>query len=249
MGYKRAFITGASSGIGEGLARRLARRGIHVAIAARREARLVEIAAEIEREGGKASVYPLDVSDPHVVTETLQRADDELDGIDLVVANAGVTLGRWAGKARYDDFEKVIDVNVRGAAATLVALLPRMVERKEGHIVGVSSLAKYRATPKMASYSASKAFLASFLEGLRIDLQSIPIHVTDIRPGFVKTDIVEGMKKMPFLIEVEQAVDHMERGILAKRRVVEFPAPTAIAAHGMGLVPPAVWDLFMKGGR
>ena len=77
----------------------------------------------------------------------------------------------------------------------------------------------------------------------------MPIHVTDIRPGFVKTDIVEGMKKMPFVIDVDRAVDYMEKGILAKRRVVEFPPPTAAMAHGMGLVPPALWDLAMKGGR
>lgn len=249
MSYQRAFITGASSGIGEGLARRLAKKGVHVAIAARREAQLRSIADEIERDGGSASVYPLDVSDPHAVTETLQRADDELGGIDLVVANAGVTLGRWAGKATYADFEKVIDVNIRGAAATLVALLPRMVERKRGHLVGVSSLAKHRATPKMASYSASKAFLAAFLEGLRIDVQSVPIHVTDIRPGFVKTDIVEGMKSMPFLIDVDRAVDYMEKGIYAKRRVVEFPPQMAALAHGMAVVPPALWDLATRKGR
>lgn len=249
MEYKTAFITGSSSGIGEGLARRLARRGVHVGLAARREDRLRAIADDIEASGGRASVFPLDVSDPDVVTQTVQRADDELGGLDLVVANAGVTLGRWGGKATYDQFAKVIDVNVRGAAATLVAVLPRMVERKRGHIVGVSSLAKYRATPKMASYSASKAFLATFLEGLRIDLQSVPIHVTDIRPGFVKTDIVDGMKSMPFLIEVDQAVDYMERGILARRRVVEFPPQMAAIAHGMGVVPPALWDVATRKGR
>src|SRR6516162_9505903 len=128
MDQRTAFVTGASSGIGRELARRLAREGVEVAISARREDQLQSLVEEITAEGGRARAYPLDVANPDSTTETLRRADREMGGIDLVVANAGVSRHRWSGKLTYQDCADIIDVNVRGAVATLTALLPAMVE-------------------------------------------------------------------------------------------------------------------------
>jgi short-subunit dehydrogenase len=243
MHQKTAFITGASSGIGRELAKRLAREGVEVAISARREDQLRSLEGEIASEGGRARVYPLDVADPEATTETLKRADRDMGGIDMVVANAGVSKHRWSGKLTYQDCADIIDVNVRGAVATLTALLPAMVERQRGHLVGMSSLAQYRGLPSGAAYSASKAFLSHFLEALRVDLASTQVVVTDIRPGFIRTPMTQGSTlTMPFLIDLDQAIDEMIAGIRARAPIVAFPWQLASIARAGTLVPVRVYD-------
>jgi short-subunit dehydrogenase len=243
MDQRTAFVTGASSGIGRELARRLAREGVEVAISARREDQLQSLVEEITTEGGRARAYPLDVANPDSTTETLRRADREMGGIDMVVANAGVSRHRWSGKLTYQDCADIIDVNVRGAVATLTALLPAMVERQRGHLVGMSSLAQYRGLPSSAAYSASKAFLSHFLEALRVDLASTQIAVTDIRPGFVRTPMTAGSTMtMPFLIDLDRAIDEIIQGIRTRAPVVAFPWQLASIVRAGTLIPVPVYD-------
>ena len=146
----------------------------------------------------------------------------------------------------YEDIEKVLLVNIHGATATLLALLPLMVERKRGHLVGVSSLARYRATPKMAAYSASKAYFSTFMEGLRLDLQRTGVSVSDIRPGFVDTELVQGMKQMPFLIDADEAARRIHEAIRKRARVAEFPFPMARLVRAMSTLPDAVYERAMR---
>ena len=242
LGYRSAFITGASSGIGAALAKRLAQSGIEVGLAARRETELAVLAEEIRAAGGRAKVYPLDVTDAPAVTRTVLRADEELGGLDLVIANAGVGKSRWSGKLSWEDCEPTLQVNVIGATATLLAAVPAMVERGRGHLVGVSSLAAYRGLPKNAVYSASKAYLSILLEGLRIDLASAEIAVTDIRPGYVKTAMTEGNKKMPFLLEAEGAAREIMDAIAARKDVHAFPFPMAMGMRSVASLPNAIYD-------
>ncbi len=246
--YRTAFVTGASSGIGEALARKLAAEGIEVVLAARRAGSLRAIATEIGRAGGKAYVRSLDVSDPRVAVEAIQALDDELGGLDLVVANAGRGEGKWGGKLEYDDCAPVIALNVAGATATLTAVLPRMVARGRGHLVGISSLAAYRGLPKFAAYCASKAYLSTFLESLRIDLRGTGVHVTDIRPGFVKTELTKDNGKMPFAMTAEAAAETIWRAIRTQKAVHAFPLPTATATRVATLLPGPVYDRVV-GGR
>src|SRR5262245_23907950 len=119
---RAALVTGASSGIGAALARRLAAEGITVALTARREDALRTVAEEIQAAGGNASVHAVDVSDPEATVAAVQAADDALGGLDLVVANAGVGKGLWSGKLEWADCADVLAVNVAGATATLCAL-------------------------------------------------------------------------------------------------------------------------------
>lgn len=239
---KRAWISGASSGIGAALARQLAARGTEVILSARRKELLEELAAEIRDAGGRARVAPLDVSDPEATIEGLRRLDDEVGGIDLVIANAGIGGGSWAGKLAWEDCAQSISINVEGAVASLVALLPRMVERGHGHLVGVSSLAGYRGMPASAAYSASKAYLIAFLESLRLDLRDTGVAVTDVRPGFVRTPMTAPNRfHMPWLLEVEDAAARIVRGIEKKRGVVAFPAPLALLARITPMVPSWLW--------
>lgn len=239
---RTAFITGASSGIGAGLARQLAAQGVHVVLAARRQDKLEEVAESIVAEGGKAEVAPLDVTDPDKVAETMTRFDDSLSGIDLVIANAGLVEGRWSGKLDWSSCEKTLRVNVIGATATLTALLPRMAARKSGHLVGISSLAGVRGLPKMAVYSGSKAYLSTFLESLRVDLRRAGVTVTDIRPGFVKTALTESSGKLPFMLSVEAAAAEIVSAIASKKGVHAFPMPLTTAVRAMKSVPNPIYD-------
>lgn len=248
MKYRNAFITGASSGIGLGLAKRMARDGVEVVLAARSEDVLESEAAKIRDGGGKARVCVLDVTDAMATQNTLREIDDELDGLDLVVANAGVLGGRWSGKIDWQEHcEPVIGVNIVGFTATVTALTPRMVERKRGHIVGVSSLAGYRGLPRWALYCGSKAYISNFLESLRIDLRKTGVKVTDIRPGFVRTPFTgEGADELPFLIEADEATKLIWKGIKKNKPVVEFPWQVAKLLRGSQFTPPAIYDMAIK---
>ena len=250
-GIRTAWISGASSGIGARLAEELAARGVEVILSARRRDALEALADRIRANGGNARVEPLDVSDPKAATAALLRLDDEVGGIDLVVANAGVGGSRWAGNLRWEDCAPGIGINVDGAVASLVALLPRMVERRRGHVVGISSLAGYRGLPASATYGATKAFLMVFLESLRTDLRGTGVFVTDVRPGFVRTPMTERNRfHMPFLMDVDVAARKIVAGIEKRRPVVMFPWPLAAAVRFSRLIPARLWDrLVSKDGK
>ena len=245
MVFKRALITGASSGIGAALARALASEGTHVTLLARREEALREQAEAVEAAGGTARVVVHDVSDPERTEAVVTELDNELE-FDLVVANAGIAGARWGGKLRWQDCSKIIAVNVSGAVATLTGAIPGMVARGRGHLVGVSSIAQARGLPSSAVYCASKAFLSTFLESLRVDLHAAGVAVTDVRPGFVDTPLSESVPSKPFEIDSEQAAATMLRALRRKRGVVTFPAPMAVARSALAAMPRFIYEPVMR---
>jgi len=243
------LITGASSGIGRALALEYARDGAGVALCARRTAELEGVAEEVRALGGTARVFPLDVSDVRAVAETLRRADEALGGIDMVVANAGRGDTRLATRLTWDDVAPVVDVNVRGAMATLVAAIPIFLAQQRGHLVAVSSLAGVRGLPASAAYSASKAALSIFLESLRIDLGPAGIRVTDVRPGFVATAFNEGASHpMPFRWPVDKAARHIAHRLESAPAVVAFPWPMVVATSFARLLPAWIYDRVIRLG-
>jgi short-subunit dehydrogenase len=247
MSPRTAFVTGASSGIGLALAERLAARGTTVVLAARRLDLLEDLRRRVEQRGGVARAVALDVADTAAVVAALEAADDELGGIDLVVANAGVSSARHGKKLDWAETARVLQVNAMGALATLTALLPRMVARGRGQLVGISSLAGIRGLPRSAAYSASKAALSTFLESLRIDLAGTGVRVSDVRPGFVDTPILAGAKHpTPFRLGVDDAVDRIVAGIDAGAPVVEFPLPLASALHLSRALPRPLFDAILR---
>lgn len=243
---RTAFITGASTGIGAALAALLARQGLHVVIAARREHELQVVADAIAREGGQATVVAVDVSDPVRITEAVQRTARELGGLDLVIANAGTATQRHSAKLQWADCARMLEVNVIGATATLVAAVPDMVERGRGHLVGVSSIAAYRGLPKLAVYSASKAYLGALLEGMRVDLGPKGITVTEVRPGYVRTALNEGAGKLPMEMQPEQAAQEIVDAIIAKKAVHAFPLPVAVAMRSAAALPRSLWTALAR---
>ena len=241
--YRTALVTGASSGLGRGLALWLGKRGVKVYAAARRRPQLEALAREAKVAGADVEPVELDVSQARATLERVRELDAACGGLELVVANAGVGGQTHAQRFDWEYARKIIDVNVTGAVATLSAVLPLMVERNHGHLVGVSSLASCRGLPRNAAYSASKAFLNTFLESLRVDLHGTGVRVTCIKPGFVKTEMTAGTRHpMPFLLEVEPAVELMGQAIVRGVDEYGFPWPMARAVEVAKLVPNLVFD-------
>ncbi|HUM11824.1 MAG TPA: SDR family NAD(P)-dependent oxidoreductase [Myxococcaceae bacterium] len=144
-------------------------------------------------------------------------------------------------KDTWDKVERMIQVNVTGAAATLAILAPRMAERGRGHLVGISSLAGWIVTPTMGVCAATKMFLQVYCDGLDLDLKSAGVQVTCINPGFVKSEMTAKDKfKMPFLLETDDAADRMGRAILRGDKLFAYPWPMVLATRAARLVPDAV---------
>lgn len=175
------FITGASSGFGAAIARRFARDGAHLVLAARREQNLKTLASEF---GQHAQVLPLDVSKRKSVEQAIAGLPKDFQSVDLLVNNAGLALGlEPAHKASLDDWDAMVDTNIKGLMYVTRALLPGIVARGRGHIVNIGSTAGEWPYPGGNVYGASKAFVRQFSLNLRADLLGTAVRVTDIEPG------------------------------------------------------------------
>jgi len=232
---KTVFITGASSGLGRGLALHYAKEGAKVFAAARRRDELEKLA----RESENIVPVPLDVQDTGALVNAIQAAGD----LDMVIANAGVGGPTSARKIDWATVKKIIDVNAGAACVTVAAALPRMVARDQGHVVAVSSLAAFRGMPGNGAYCASKAALHTFMESVRVDLRRTRVKATTIYPGFVKTELTAKNKfRMPFLMELDDAVKVMTRGLARGARTIAFPLPMAAVTRTLGALPSAVYE-------
>jgi short-subunit dehydrogenase len=237
------FITGASSGLGMGLAVKLAREGYAVGLSARRRSLLDDLARQVRDAGGRAVAYPCDVAEKDQVLEAIRRCEEELGPVDLLVANAGVSVNTRVDSFDVDEVERVIRINLLGAVYATGGVLTGMLERGRGHLVAVSSLAGFAGLPMSAAYSASKGGMINFFESLRIDLRGTGVHVTVITPGFVRTPMTDhNLHAMPFLMELEPAVEEMARAIRKGKKSLAFPRPLAGVAWGARVLPRPVYD-------
>lgn len=240
--FKNALITGASSGIGRSLALGLAKQGIEVVIAARRQPELQALRQEIEKAGGIAHVAVLDVARPREAVAEIQRFDDKLGGLDMVIANAGIGRVGSFKKATWDKIEAMCQVNFTGAIATLTALVPRMVTRRRGHLVGVSSLIAHAPhAPGSLVYQATKIGFSAFLDGLRFELAGTGVAVTAIHPGFVQTEMTAPNKHpMPFVMTVEQATERILRTLSHAPGRIDFPLPMTLLTKAAAMIPDSL---------
>jgi short-subunit dehydrogenase len=244
MHYRTALVTGASSGIGRALARALAATGTHVVLAARRERELDDAVAEIARAGGRATARVLDVSDAEATVRAVRAIDDAVEGLELVVANAGVGGTLPPRPLAWEDVAPMLRVNFDGAIATLTAVLPRMHARGRGHLVGISSLASFGPLPRSAGYCASKAGLSMFLASLRLDLLDSPVKVTAVHPGFVRTPLSATNRFiMPFLMDADAAASRIARLLPRAPATIDFPLPMTLAARAGAGLPRPLRDL------
>jgi short-subunit dehydrogenase len=240
---KVVMITGASSGIGRGLAVELGRRGAKLGLVARRADVLAGVVQEIEALGGKAIALPADVQNGDSVRAAADQLHGNLGPIDVLIANAGVGGNIDAAELRGEEVASVINVNVIGVANCVAAVVPEMVARRQGQLVAISSLAAYRGLPKSAAYCASKAAVSAFFESLRLDLQPRGIDVTIIHPGFIKTPLTAGRHaQMPFLMELDDAVKKIVRAIEKRRKSYSFPWQLATIVRAGMIMPIFVYD-------
>ena len=245
-----AFVTGASSGIGRGLAVRLARDGFAVGILARRRDALLDVESEIQAVGSTAAVLPCDVADREAVHAAVRVCEQQLGPITLLVANAGVSEMTVVDDLDAADVERLVAVNFFGAVYAAEVVLPGMRARRAGHLVAVSSLAGTGGLPMTAAYSASKAALNNFFESLRIDLRGTGIQVTVVKPGYVRTPMTDrNLHPMPFLVELDDAVEGIMRAIRRGAREYRFPWPLATVAWSAQIVPRSFYDWLVSKKR
>jgi NADP-dependent 3-hydroxy acid dehydrogenase YdfG len=188
---KVIVITGASSGMGEAAARRLAAEGARVVLGARRTDRLEALAAEIDEEGGEALAVTTDVSDRDQVAHLVDTAVGTYGRIDVLINNAGVMPLSPFDRLKVDEWDQMIDVNLKGVLYGIAAALPHMKEQKSGHIINLSSVAGHKVFGGSAVYSATKSGVRALSEGLRQEVKPYNIRTTIISPGAVTTELLD----------------------------------------------------------
>lgn len=189
---KVVIITGASSGIGEATAVKLAKQGSKVVLTARREDKLESLKDRITSDGGQALVVTSDVTKKEDFENLVSKALDEFGTIDAIINNAGVMPLSYIKKLKTDEWEQMIDINIKGVLNGVAAVLPTLIKNKGGHIINISSSAAHNYFPGGAVYCATKAAVKMFSEGLRQELApKYGINVTSIEPGAVNTELTE----------------------------------------------------------
>ena len=242
MPPKTVFITGASSGLGRGLALHYANHGAVVHAAARRKDELAKLASEAP--SGSIVPVPLDVQDHDALVAAIRAAEAAGGGaLDMIIANAGIGQPTSARKMDWKVVRKIMDVNVTSACVTIAAALPKMVAQNHGHVVAVSSLAAFRGMPGNASYCASKAALHIWMESVRVDLGKTKVRTTTIYPGFVRTEMTAGNKHhMPFLMELDDAVKVMTKGLARGAGTIAYPLPMVAITRALGAIPRGLYE-------
>lgn len=240
---QNVIITGASSGIGKALAFEYAKRGFNLGLCARRENELQQLCNEIQQQ------YPhvickwqrLDVADLEQVKTVINELATQLGGLDIMIANAGIVGVRRTGSGDLSVDEKIFAVNLMGAIATIDAAVAIFKQQSHGTVVGISSFSAFRGIPGSAAYSASKAALSNYLEAVRTELYGHNINVCCIHPGFINTDLADGMSKYPFVISADKAARTMANAVAKSKQNTAVPAwPWAALKHLMPLLPDSV---------
>jgi NAD(P)-dependent dehydrogenase (short-subunit alcohol dehydrogenase family) len=226
---KSIMITGATRGLGQGLARQFAARGYALALTGRNAAELQALASELQAEAAQICTRVLDVTDFDRVPEVLQECATELGRLDIVIVNAGVAIAAAGGEGHFADMRKTIDVNLTGAIATAEAAVALFRRQGGGQLVGISSIAGLRGMRRQGAYCATKAGFSRYLEALRCETFDEPVTVTDLAPGYIDTDLNRSLPSRPFLVTAEKGTRIMAD--LIERRV------------GFRYVPPWPWTL------
>lgn len=227
---KAVLITGASSGIGAAAARRLAADGHRIYLGARRTDRLEALTGEIVAAGGSAAFRRLDVTDAADVHAFAEAARAELGRIDVLVNNAGVMPLSRLDAARTDEWDRMIDVNVRGVLHGIAATLPVMRAQGGGHIVNIASVGAYEVSPTAVVYCATKYAVRAISEGLRQESDG-SIRVTVVSPGVTESELVDHLE------------DAEARRIMKAYRAVALPAETIAGAIAYAVAQPPEADV------
>ena len=190
---KIVVITGASSGLGEAAARLLSSHGASVALGARRSHRLKSLADELNRDGGKAIAVATDVTHRNQVRKLVDTTVQEFGRIDVMINNAGIMPRAPLERLTIDDWERTIDINIKGVLYGMAAALPYMKQQESGHMIFVSSVAGHKIGPDFAVYAATKHAVRALAEGFRQEVKPYNIRTTIISPGAVATELPDSV--------------------------------------------------------
>jgi NAD(P)-dependent dehydrogenase (short-subunit alcohol dehydrogenase family) len=218
------FITGAGSGLGRHLALTLAREGAGI------------VAVDVKADGleslgehlaGKPYAWTIaDVTNVNAMRAAVKELEQRQGPIDILIANAGIGRDTSALNLRAEDVEAQVKVNLIGVANSIDAVLPSMLARNRGHIVGISSLASYRGLPNMGGYCATKAGVNALLEAFRVELRPRGIYVTIVCPGWIRTPLTADIKvPQPYIMDVDYAAERIVDAIRRKKEFFAFPGP------------------------
>ena len=238
----RVFVTGASSGLGQALARYYAQSGATLGLVARGGSALEELARELQVPSVR---YAIDVRDCLAMQSAASDFIARFGCPDIVIASAGVSCGNLTEYAEDSQtFQTILDINVMGTVNTFQPFIVAMRDIRHGALVGIGSVAGIRGLPGASAYSASKAALMVYLEGLRVELAGTGIHVTTACPGYIKTAMTAvNPYPMPFILSAETAARKIANAITHKRRLIVLPWQMAIVASVLKHLPDWVYDL------
>lgn len=240
----RAIVVGASSGIGAALVKKLSNKGYEVGLAARRVDKMNALAATLKH---KSWVKKIDISDTGSARKNFKDLLNEMENVELIIINSGV--GNEDFGIDWNLQKPMIEVNILGFAALVELSLNYFKEQKKGHLVGVTSVLGLRGMPGGAVYSGTKAFQQKCLEGFRATLsfQGLDdITITDIRPGYVDTDMIKNKERAFWMIEPEQAADDIYSAIQSKKKVAYVSRRWWLAALAMKFLPDFVFTWFLS---
>jgi short-subunit dehydrogenase len=242
------LLTGAAHGIGHATAVALARRGNPLGLIDRDAAPLEELAGKLKSDGAKVAHAAVDVTDRQALIRAVSDITNSIGPIDVLLACAGIGSLTLVPQLETTTLRQTLDVNIVGVAQSIEAVLPGMIARGRGHVVGVASVAGYRGFPWMISYSASKAALIAYLEAVRPGLRRRGVKVTTVCPGFVRTRM---SADIPFqrpikMIEPEVAARYLVRAIDRQPRNCVFPWDTRIGLAILKYMPDGFFDRLMR---
>ena len=236
---KKVIITGATSGIGYELALKLANKGYQVLGTGRREDRLRMLQSENPEQ---LTTMQWDVTDLDNLQSNFDKAVQSLGGLDLCVVNSGI--GRQNPDLQFQPELETINVNVCGFTATLLAAARYFLSQGRGHIVGISSVAAHKGFAGTPAYNASKSYEKTYMEGIYCRLQNTDVTITDIRPGFIYTEMTEENKNMFWVATAERAAKDIYKAIKKKKRVAYITPRWRIMSWIMRGIPLPLFAKF-----
>ncbi|MDO6679330.1 MULTISPECIES: SDR family oxidoreductase [unclassified Shewanella] len=241
---KNILITGASSGLGRGMAIEFAKQGSNLALCARRMDRLVELKAELEQINPQINVLikALDVNDHEAVFSVFDQFNAEMGPLDRIIINAGMGKGASIGTGYFHANKQTAETNFIAALAQAEAAMAIFRAQNSGHLVTISSVSAVRGFRRaMTVYAATKAALTSLSEGIRIDVMNTPIKVSCIHPGFIQSEINEGVEKIPFIVDTETGCKALVKAINKEKANAFVPGwPWAILHWALRIAPVSV---------
>jgi len=241
---KRILITGASSGLGKGMALLFAKKGCDLALCARRMDNLETLKIELEAINSsiKVSIKTLDVNEHDNVFKVFKEFEQELGGLDRVIVNAGMGKGASIGTGYFHANKQTAETNFIAAIAQAEAAMEIFRKQNAGHLVMISSISAVRGFRRaLTVYAATKAAITTLSEGIRIDVMNTPIKVSCIHPGFIRSEINEKVKKVPFIVDTETGCKSIVKAIEKEKANSFVPSWPWIWLHWFIRVFPSSW--------